>query len=587
MVNQVNKALAIILLTVSIVLILPTGLFVQTANSLPVYTIENVNQTVEVLYSGQTILSYVISVDGQLPNDFQVGLPSNYSACILQAYAYDEQNNTYQIELGTSLGTQPGFYGVQVDINGTSPQELTLILILSNSLLSQSSTTYSLNYPAYPGLTQTAAKCNVTIKLPAEPTSINIAKSDGNVNALNYSAENLAAYTNEEATVTFQLASGYLQSLDITRLDRQITVYPSGAVTATDIYRLKNVSPNALSSFIFSIPAEALNVTIKDSLDKTLTTSELNTTENIKLINATLSSTVSNGQLTYLTAQYNLPSATIQGTTYTLTINPFPYANCYVDLVTVTFTPPEGAVITVPTLASLDPFTTISRTNYQESLIITRQGASLVNYNLPLVTTVQVAFDYNTVWSSFRPVIIILVITVIVCIGIIIWRKYKSAEKKPTIPEEKEEPAAPKPAALTPDLLEDFTDMYEERNQINSEIKSLDIRAKKGKIQRQQYKGKKRELETRRDSLTRKIEESKQIFRDSGSGSADLVRQLDVAESELQDINEKIRVVKARQDSHQISIEEYKKSTDEYQRKIEKIDVTISGILLRLREKTR
>lgn len=592
MVNQVNRAPVILLLAVSIALIFPTALFVQTVYAQSGYTIQNVNQTVEVMYSGQTVISYVISVDGTLPSVFQIGLPSNYSTCILKAYAYDEKNNTYQVELGTQLGNETGFYGAQVDINGESPQVLTLTLILSNSLLTQSSNVYTLNYPAYPGLTQTAATCNVTVKLPVDPDSISIT-SHGNVNSLNnvnslkYSAENLPAFTNEEATATFQLTSGYLQSMDITQLDRQVTVNPTGTVTAADIYHITNTSPSTLGAFIFSLPTDASNVTIKDSLDKTLTTTELTATANSKLVNATLSSAVANGQLTILTAQYNLPSAIMQGTNYTLTFNQFPYTNYYIDKATLTFTPPEGAIITSPTTATLDSSTSITRTNFQEILTTTQQGISFVNYNISTITTLQIAFDYNTFWSSFRPVIIVLVIAVICSIGIIVWRKYKSNEKKqPTATKEKEEPTV-KSAALTPDLIRNFIDIYEERKQVTSEITSLDARAKKGKIQRQQYKGKKRELETRYESLNRRIEESKQIFRNSGSANADLTRQLDHAESDLNDVEEKNKTIEARQDNQQISIEEYKKSKGEYQRQKEKIEATINGILLRLREKTR
>ncbi len=584
-VNQVNRTPVLLLLTLSIVLILPSAFIVQPVYAQPDYTIQKVSQTVEVMYSGHTVISYVISINGQLPSAFQIGLPSNYSTLILNSYAFDEQNNTYQVELGTQLGNQTGFYAAQVDINNKSPQVLTLILILSNSLLAQNSNGYTLTYPAYPGLTQSAVTCNVTLKFPIDPVSISIAKSDGNVNSLNYSAQNLAAFTNQEAIATFQLASGYLQQVDIKQLDRQVTVNPTGTVTATDIYHITNNSPSTMGEFIFSLPTQASNVIIKDSLDKNLTTAQLNTTANSKLIHATLSSTFQNGQSTVLTAQYSLPSATIQGTTYTLTFNQFPYTNYYIDTATLTFNPPEGAVIIAPLTANLDSSTSITRNNYQESLIITQQGISFVNYQTPNVNTLQIAFDYNTIWSSFRPVIIVLSIAIIGSIAIIIWRKYKSTEKKqPTLTEEKEETVK---SVLTPDFLRNFTDIYEERKQITSEIASLDAMAKKGKIQRQQYKSKKRELETRHESLNRRIEESKQTLRSSGSSNAELIRQIDKAELDLNEVEGRIKAIEARKNSQQITIEEYKKSSSEYQRQKDKAESTINGILLRLREKAR
>ncbi len=414
----------ILLLAVSVALILPAALFVQTVNAQSNYTIQNVNQTVEVMYSGQTVISYVISVNGTLPSDFQVGLPSNFSADVIKGYAYDSQNNTYQVELGTQLGSQSGFYAAQIDLNGKSPQVLTLVLIVSNSLLSQSSDVYTLSYPAYPGLTQTAAACSVTFELPVSTTSISITKSDGDVNSLSYSppTTSLAAFTNEEAVATFNLTSAYIQNMDITQLSRQVTVNPTGTVTAIDTYNIENTSPSSLSTFVFDLPSQASSVTITDSSGNTLTTSDLNATANSIQILATLSSDVASAQSTVLIAQYTLPSATIQGTTYTATFNQFPSTNYYIDTATLTFTSPEGATISS---ASPDSSISIERTNYQESITSTQQGISFVNYNLPGATTLQVKFDYNTVWVSFRPVIIILVLAVIICIGIIIWKKYQ------------------------------------------------------------------------------------------------------------------------------------------------------------------
>ena len=180
------------LLLVSLPIVLPSGgVFAQTTG----YSITQVDHQVTVMYSGQVVIQDTIHVSGQVTDGFLIGLPFKYSTDILKAVAYDS-NNVYQVNLGVQLGNQSGFYGAEVNFNGTSPSVFTVAFVLSNSLLTQiDANDYTLNFPAYPSLTQNVASCNVTLTLPSTPTSITITKSDGVVNSENYVVQNLPAYT--------------------------------------------------------------------------------------------------------------------------------------------------------------------------------------------------------------------------------------------------------------------------------------------------------------------------------------------------------------------------------------------------------
>jgi multidrug resistance efflux pump len=79
----------------------------------------------------------------------------------------------------------------------------------------------------------------------------------------------------------------------------------------------------------------------------------------------------------------------------------------------------------------------------------------------------------------------------------------------------------------------------------------------------------------------------KEVFRNSGSSYADLIKQLDSAETDWTEADENIKNLDAKQNSGEISIEEYKKNIGDCKRRKEKADSSISGILLRLREKIR
>jgi chromosome segregation ATPase len=140
---------------------------------------------------------------------------------------------------------------------------------------------------------------------------------------------------------------------------------------------------------------------------------------------------------------------------------------------------------------------------------------------------------------------------------------------------------------ITTENIREFTDDYEEKKQLNAELKSLDARAQKGKIPRRQYKVQRRAIEIRLETLTRNINRIKDVFRSSTSLYADLVKQLDAAETDLVEAEENIKKLESRQSKGEISLETYKKNIGDYQKRKDKAESTISGILLRLREKAR
>jgi chromosome segregation ATPase len=158
-----------------------------------------------------------------------------------------------------------------------------------------------------------------------------------------------------------------------------------------------------------------------------------------------------------------------------------------------------------------------------------------------------------------------------------VWRRPKAAAPRRV--------AAPKASiGLSPDHVRAFNEAYEEKNRIVSELKFLEARAQKGKIPRRRYKVQRRTLEVRLDTLSKNIAELKTVFRSAGGVYADLVRQLDIAETELVEVATNIRTIEVRHSRGELPLEAYKKSLADYQRRKEKAETTINGILLRLRE---
>ena len=163
------------------------------------------------------------------------------------------------------------------------------------------------------------------------------------------SSQNLPAYTYSPASAAIQIYNGSIQLSDISQLNRQITIDPAGKVTASDSYTIINNSTLAMTTFILDLPSNAANIVVKDETGTALATSTSHSSTDILLANATLTTPISSGQSTTITASYNLPSATIQGSQYTLSnFKLFPDFNYYVDQASFTFNPPEGASIITP-----------------------------------------------------------------------------------------------------------------------------------------------------------------------------------------------------------------------------------------------
>jgi chromosome segregation ATPase len=140
---------------------------------------------------------------------------------------------------------------------------------------------------------------------------------------------------------------------------------------------------------------------------------------------------------------------------------------------------------------------------------------------------------------------------------------------------------------ITPENLREFTDAYDDKKRLNAEIRSLDARAQKGKIPRRQYKVQRRTIEIRLETLARNTSRLKDALRSSGSAYADLIKQLDSAEADLTEAEDNIKNLESQQNKGEISMENYKKSIADYQKRKDKTESTINGILLRLREKAR
>jgi hypothetical protein len=580
-----KTAVIFALIVLSMVIFLPLAFTGQAAHAQATgYSIQQVIQTVQILFSGHTVISENILLSGQLPSTFELGLPFKYGTSILDASAYDSNYNVLPIALGVQLGSQSGFYGAEVTLPSGTSDNFTVVFILSNAVLSIGPTSYNLDYPAYLAFTQSVGTYTTNMVLPNGTSIVGIDKPDGVINATTYSTSNLAAFTYAPATASITVPTGDLEQVNILSLDRQISISPSGGVSCTDTYKIVDNSTLGIGAFQINLPGDALNVVARDQFGAVLSTSLLESSSQVLLENVTLALSLNPGDSTTMSFYYSLPSVSHgQFTKYVLTLDLFAYYNYYIDSATVTITPPEGATFITPTLSQIGPSGDLSRNAFQESLTFNKQGVSYVDSTIPSENIVLVTFDYNALWIAFRPTIWMWVAAVLGVVVVAVWKRPKIKETASGVAVVKMGPGA----ALSPESLKDFVEAYEEKGKVSKELRALEARAQHGRIPRRRYKVQRRTLELRLDTLSHRIAQLKEVLRSAGGSYVDSVRQIEAAEVELNEVELNLQSIEVRHESGEITLEVYKKQLTDMERRREKAQASLDGLLLRLRGEIR
>jgi hypothetical protein len=575
------KKSAVFTFVLALAICLPLGISLQTANAQSTnYTIQHIDHNIKLLHSGNVVVTDTIQITGTLPESFQIGLPYKYGSYLLETVAYDANYNALPVVLGVQLQEQSGFYGITVTLPQGTSNTFTVAFILSNDALTSISTGYALDFPAYPGFAQTAVDVNVTLTLPSESTIAGIDKPDGPVNATEYTKTNLSAFTYAPATARFSATSGYIQKVDIPSLKRQINISPSGAITGTDTYKIVNNSTIGMSTFIVNLPINASNVIARDQFGRALVNNIYQSTNIILAENVTLAVSVGPGESTEIRLDYTLPSISpAQGSRYNLPLDLFAYFNYYVKSASVTVTPPEGATIVSPTLPDIGASSTLSRNVFQESLTINKQGISYVDSLIPSEDVVTISYDFNSLWVAFRPTSWMWVVAIVGAIIVAFVKRPKTKVVTPRV-------AAARIVAgqaLSPEHIRNFIEAYEEKNKITQEIRSLEARAQHGRIPRRRYKVQRKTLEMRLETLNHNIMTLKGVLSGAGGTYSDIVRQLEDAEIELNEVNMNLKNIEVKHETGEIPLETYRKQLSDLERRKQKAEGSIDSLLLRLR----
>jgi hypothetical protein len=571
-----KTALAITMASVAIMILLSISSNIKTvqAQNGESYAVDYVSHEIEVLYNGYIFIKDTIQITGNASNGFLMGFPYKYGSYILQCVAYNS-SDIFPVTLDVPLENRVGFYGVKIDFPQENPQVFTVGFILSNNLLTQDASNtsrYTLDFPAYPSLTKKAAICNVSISLPEGVTYMS-----GTVDATSYSKENLPEFTYSPANITFLLTDDEILMFDVKKLESEVRISGIGEVEGSDSYYIESKSVADVSAIEINLPPNAFNPSAQDQFGRKMSQPvQIEDKTNRYNINFTLP--LESHTSTRFTVKYKLPSnytTQIETNNFNVTFPLFRNVNYYIEWVSVTFVLPEGARIASFETTLIGSTYNIARGVFQETVTMNRGSISLLENGLPSENVLQIVYEYNPLWLSFRPTLWMWALAIVGCAVAIVWKR----------PETTVGVAVPAVAMrLRPEYIKSFVDAYEEKRKTTFEIDSLENRVRKGKIPRRRYKVQRKTLETRLSTLSRNLGESKEKMHAAGGQYAELMQQLEIAETEINEVEANIKSIESRHSRGELSLEAHRKLLSDYQRRKERANTTIDGILLRLRE---
>lgn len=396
-------------------------------------------------------------------------------------------------------------------------------------------------------------------------------ESDGGIKTHYFADGNATGDPNTETTSLALLAS-IDQSIDHAEINREIKLDGLGRIHVSDSYHIINkveyTIDNGLTKLKIRLPRGAYDVSAHDGVGGLAVVSDEKNATTYTNATITLRNPLEEkGQVAKFTVTYQLPWESYVDQygwwDFNLTFTFLERFNWIVRKLTLSLVLPEGAEFES---SSVNP-DSVKTDMFQQAVTFTLSEV-MPFQDLQFAVT----YRYFIFWASFRPTLWAGIVVTMTCAIILLWR-------------------APKPPVPTifvpPDVLRGFLEAYEERERALQELESVEQQARKGKIPRRRYKVRRRALEARLSTISRELTDFRERIQTAGPRYVEIMRRIEVAETELEGLKEDIRRVEVRYRRRELSSEAYRRLLDEYRRRRERAKTAIDGLLLRIREEIR
>lgn len=566
-----------------------------TTSSYVDFQMDRVDHVIQIRDGGSVIINDTITLStrGKDPvqlQNFTLGFPFKYGFNLDYCFVYTTSNPDERLDVTFDVGLgRIGYYGVNVmfpkpvNISDDESYTFTAVFVFSNLIslkiesypdpenpdVNITLTSSDLDFPIYPSLTQGASTCNVTVFLPDEfyydKSSHAFNGTEGQI--LNHLKSPLEGFALEPAQLTFYSVEP-LVIIDASEIKRHVSLNEWGRIFVSDFYHLINKEVEDLSEVKLRLPQGAYNVRAWDESGDLSLRSEKGTAYTNATI--TLRTALKKYEAAKFTLDYRLPWENYVSQpnwrNFNLAFTFFEHFNWTIRKLAVTITLPEGASFQFSEPANSQ---SIKKSGIQETITFNFSNVTPF-HDLDFVLT----YEYVIFWASFYPTLWVGLLVTAVCVIAFLWRAAPKPPSVPVIP-------------VSPKALRSFVDTYERKTSAIGELEMLEQQVRKRKISRRLYKVRKKALEGRLSVLSKDLTDLKEELRKAGSRYANMIRQIEVAETELEETTAAIRRIELRYRRREISKGTYSKLLEEYNRRKERAETTIDGVLLRLREEIR
>jgi len=574
------------------------------ASSLDDVQVDQVDHIIRILDGGTVAISDTIKLSAKQNTtltEYSLGFPYKYQQRLAYCYAFNTANSseTFDVLLDTGL-EQIGYYGAKVifpqggiQLRSGESFSFTMVFVFSN-IISSSTTTYltdeipprnvtepvlTVDFPIYPSLPQNASLCNITIlcvpktsfagsspSFPRYPTIKGTVETGQILNVTKHSLEKLASVT---AWMNFTSEENIYKVATVDELERHVKIDGWNNIFVTDKYKITSYMQQLLTGVRVRLPEGAYSVSAWDAKGKAISAGLAD--QNTTTYSISFGFSLQQGQTAQFKLTYYLPSSKYLNEVGMGNFDLiFPTSKSFSRVagkLTLRVSLAEGASIKEFKVNNVKEYN-LQKGALQEEILFTAYNVSLYN-NLDI----NIAYVYSVFWTSFRPTLWITAIVAVGCIIVLLWQAPKPLTSMPTLG-----------ATAKPQNLRAIISSYEEKTKIQREIESLERQARKGRIPRRRYKVRRRMLESKLSSLNRELVDLKQKVKHAGPKYADLLRQLEIAEAELEGVKAELQRVEARYRRGELSLEAYKRLQDDYNKRKERAKTTIESALLRLSE---
>ena len=336
--------------------------------------------------------------------------------------------------------------------------------------------------------------------------------------------------------------------IEFVEVEREIILDQVGSIYVTNAYRITNIG-FWISTIELGFPEGAYDFEVRDEMGTLATSTENN------VMTVTLRDVIDTNETETVYLNYRIPRSNHisqqNGIDYNLHFTFYEQFNSTIGKLTVSITLPKGA-------------------KFQSSTPLETMSCTFSDVTPSDDLNFEINYKYNVFWGSFYPTIWMGILAIAASAVTFFWK-------------------APKPSAspriqIPPKDLKSFVDAYEEKTRIRSELESLEERLRKGKIPRRRFKVRKKMLDGRLSTVSRNLSSLRETIRAAGSKYANMMRQIEVAETNLEGAERDMQRIKTRYRRGEISKGAYGKLLEEYNHRIEEAEATIDGVLLRLRE---